>query len=359
MTKSPWSRCHSFPAGTRVAPRSTNRSVSGFTLVELLVVIAIIGILVGLLLPAVQSARETARRNACQNNLKQLALGMLGYVNARKTFPPRGVWGIETGSPPYTENHHPWMTLILPYIEEQTLANTIDLKQPAWGKPHLTADLKVARCPTDNFFFNPSDTRNLRISNYAVCEGWDWWWSRNVTPAHNGFSGNSFPVFGHTTVSGVTRPTATKSSAISDGLAKTLLLGEVTSVTFFGGGLDTMGMGVPGTESRGYARAAFIDLTTAGSIGASPWKKANGSATGDWIYTIPAAGTTGPPGMGGPTFMVRGGVNSNNWGANSLHLGYINMALCDGSVRSLLELTDYAVWNRFCSANDGQNIPAE
>ncbi len=42
-----------------------NKFRNGFTLVELLVVIAIIGVLVGLLLPAVQAAREAARRMSC------------------------------------------------------------------------------------------------------------------------------------------------------------------------------------------------------------------------------------------------------------------------------------------------------
>ncbi len=54
----------------------------GFTLVEMLVVIAIIGILIALLLPALQAAREAARSAACKNNLRQFGVGMLMHADA-------------------------------------------------------------------------------------------------------------------------------------------------------------------------------------------------------------------------------------------------------------------------------------
>jgi len=52
----------------------------GFTLIELFVLIAIIGILAAILFPVFARAREKARQASCLSNIKQLALGMLMYV---------------------------------------------------------------------------------------------------------------------------------------------------------------------------------------------------------------------------------------------------------------------------------------
>ncbi len=72
---------------------------SGFTLVELMVVIALVAILVGLLLPAVQVARESARRSHCLNNVRQIAIAMTGYDSANEALPGwRNRWAALSGT---------------------------------------------------------------------------------------------------------------------------------------------------------------------------------------------------------------------------------------------------------------------
>ena len=94
--------------------KATSRRGKGFTLIELLVVIAIIAILIGLLLPAVQKVREAAARMRCQNNLKQMSLGLHNCHESMGRFPPMAG---DFGGAYYA----PFFFHLLPYIEQQNV----------------------------------------------------------------------------------------------------------------------------------------------------------------------------------------------------------------------------------------------
>jgi len=82
----------------------------GFTLIELLVVIAIIAILAAILFPVFAKVREKARQTSCASNERQLALGVIQYVqDYDEKFP--AVW--DTNRTPQMN----WGQEVYPYIK--------------------------------------------------------------------------------------------------------------------------------------------------------------------------------------------------------------------------------------------------
>ena len=164
---------------------------SGFTLVELLVVITIIGILIALLLPAVQAAREAARRSQCVNNLKQMGVALHNYETVYSTFPRIAYpWGPNTGDYHW---HGPSVHLmILPYIEQRTVYdkwhwgfewddNNTALFNPTNRALNRTK-ISPFRCPSDGPFPNLA----FAGCNYGVSQGPTPGWDRPVGE-QNGF----------------------------------------------------------------------------------------------------------------------------------------------------------------------------
>jgi prepilin-type N-terminal cleavage/methylation domain-containing protein len=172
------------------------KSRRAFTIVELLVVIAIIGILIGMLLPAVQQAREAGRRSQCDNNIKQLCLGMHNYESAFQ-YLPHNQGTTDHKAYPNVDGYS-WITLILPYIDEIPLNNHIKLDKALDYKDTSTSGLcnnleaaqqkiSILICPsdyTDNIaglttksFMYPSIS--VGCTNYKACAGSNWLYSVN------------------------------------------------------------------------------------------------------------------------------------------------------------------------------------
>src|SRR4051812_21414716 len=85
----------------------------GFTLVEMLVVIAIIAVLIGLLLPAVQAARMSAQSTECKSNLRQLGVAIIQYRDQNGAFPQyRAEYPPITNA--YGVNRPRWQWLLAP-----------------------------------------------------------------------------------------------------------------------------------------------------------------------------------------------------------------------------------------------------
>ena len=144
----------------------------GFTLVELLVVVAIIGILAALLLPAVQLVRESARRAACQSQIRQIAVALEHYHSQHGRFPYG--WNDEQGN---NRSGWGWMAYTLPFIEQNQLADQIefqiDIREPRF-EDLLQSHLPIMHCPSspdrniETFELNRSGGNEINDQEFPI-----------------------------------------------------------------------------------------------------------------------------------------------------------------------------------------------
>lgn len=123
-----------------------SRQQRGFTLIELLVVIAIIALLAAILFPVFARARENARKSSCSNNLKQIGVAMLQYLqdNDEQYVPIRS----GSGCPSAPCAYWAWTDLMQPYLK----------------------NAQVYKCPSTSGSIVTSYTYNWNIGGKALAE---------------------------------------------------------------------------------------------------------------------------------------------------------------------------------------------
>ena len=317
---------------------------SGFTLVELLVVITIIGILISLLLPAVQSAREAARRLQCSNNLKQLALGCLNHESAQGYFPTDG-WGYTyVGDPDRgfgKSQPGGWTFSVLPYIEQEALfklgAGTSGSDRDAANAQRYQTPLAAFNCPTRRpaqvfgvrSFLRPTGctgvTRscyaaNLGDSNYLVA------WGQPSSYTEGDSSTFDWSSLATSTSTGVCYQHSEISVAsIRDGTSNTYLLGE---------------------------KSIDADHYLDGQDGGDDWCIFQGQQD-DNVRSVGWPDSSYPSGYYPlPPLPDRSGLDDYS-GFGSAHAAGFNMSFCDGSVRSISYSIDTETHRRLGNRKDG------
>lgn len=102
----------------------------GFTLVELLVVIAIIAVLAAILFPVLAQARAKARQSACTSNLGQIASAFLMYANDYNQMMPTVGWVFR----PTPDDARLWTAMIAPYARNKDIFRCPGAPESEYGE---------------------------------------------------------------------------------------------------------------------------------------------------------------------------------------------------------------------------------
>jgi prepilin-type N-terminal cleavage/methylation domain-containing protein len=199
-------------------------SPRGYTLVEMLVVMAILGTLTAVGVPALQRARETARGATCRQNLRDLALATVGYTQLFGNYPPGMDQSLFATAPIYRGNS--LFVYLLPFLDQESLA-----RQWNWTDPLTNTDgqeqsraavvLSKLLCPVDVL---PSPRTSDGRWTYALTSYGGNGGTRSYFPSSATCNG----IF-HTTGS-ASEPQANQKpvrvNEVRDGLEGTILFGE-------------------------------------------------------------------------------------------------------------------------------------
>ncbi len=325
----------------------------GFTLVELLVVVAIIGILIALLLPAVQAAREAARRASCTNNFKQLGLALHNYHNVYNCFPGLGTsmaYGFSV------------QARLLPYVEQTNLQNLIDFKQRLYigMPPHLNPAQAAAartvvslfRCPSDGWedlYTEPTFGDVFAGGNYMTCSG-------SGTGTYYDVRCPTDGLFYYGSARGFRN--------ITDGSSNTVVMSE----TLLGLGKDLPGSPTPSRQDLQRLLGVFPASPSMGcpaGLGGvvnpdlatllPQVTRYDGARCFGWI-TGKARGTIfstyDRPNSPIPDLVGHGSIGF--YAARSNHPGGVNALLGDGSVRFISETISLDTWHALGSVSGGE-----
>ena len=167
----------------------------GFTLIELLVVIAIIAILAAILFPVFARAREKARQASCSSNVKQLALGLLMYVQDYDEM-----FGYGGGYGGTATSAAQWPIAIQPYVKNWQLfrcpSNQYRANAPwtYWGQTHETnenyAALQGLQFTALARVDQPSAKIMVMDSNHQAVPDWNRAQYSMICPTNTGCAGS-------------------------------------------------------------------------------------------------------------------------------------------------------------------------